>query len=52
VVDENPLGSSKRAAKDDGIAPRQNRHNPNRLDKIFDGHLQQVLEAFNGAIWQ
>lgn len=24
----------------------------NRLDKIFNGELQQVLEAFNDALWQ
>ena len=24
----------------------------NRLDKIFNGELQQVLEAFNDSLWQ
>jgi type I restriction enzyme R subunit len=24
----------------------------NRLDKIFDGQLQQVLETFNDSLWQ
>lgn len=24
----------------------------NRLDKMFNGELQQVLEAFNDALWQ
>ncbi len=23
----------------------------NRLDKIFDGELQQVLESFNESLW-
>jgi type I restriction enzyme R subunit len=24
----------------------------NRLDKLFNGELQQVLEAFNDTLWQ
>jgi type I restriction enzyme R subunit len=24
----------------------------NRLDRIFDGQLQQVLEDFNDSLWQ